>query len=172
MSRRLAVGSPAPAFTLKTAGGESVRLSEWRGRMVVLYFYPKDDTPGCTKEACAFRDALPRFAKAEAVILGVSGDDAASHRRFAQKLRLTFPLLCDPQAAVAKAYGVYKRKSMYGRTYWGIERTTFVIDPAGRLAAIFPKVRVDGHVDEVFHFIAHGLEPVSASHRADRPAQP
>ena len=145
----LAVGDRAPAFSLKTAGGKTITLSEFRGKRVVLYFYPKDDTPGCTREACGFRDALARFTKAQAVVLGVSRDDVVSHERFVRKFRLTFPLLADPDAAVAKAYGVYKQKSMYGRTYWGIERTTFVIDEQGRIAAIFPKVSVDGHSQAV-----------------------
>lgn len=115
----------------------------------MLYFYPKDDTPGCTKEACGFRDALAQFTKEHVVVLGVSRDAESSHRRFRDKFHLTFPLLSDPDASMCKAYGVYTQKSLYGRTYWGIERTTFVIDEEGRLAAIFPKVRVDGHVDEV-----------------------
>ena len=150
----LAVGDRAPAFSLQTAGGKTIALSELRGRRVVLYFYPKDDTPGCTKEAGGFRDALARFTQAQAVVFGVSGDGVASHERFAQKFRLTFPLLSDPDLAVAKAYGVYKQKSMYGRTYWGIERTTFVIDEQGHIAAIFPKVRVDGHIQAVLEALA------------------
>jgi len=150
MSRNeLSVGDTAPAFTLQTGSGETVRLSDFLGKRVVLYCYPKDDTPGCTKEACSFRDELSDFTKANAVVLGISCDDAASHRRFTDKFRLTFPLLSDPDAAVSKAYGVYKQKSMYGRTYWGIERTTFVMDERGRIAAIFPKVKVDGHTAEV-----------------------
>lgn len=148
-NRPLAVGDLAPALALQTGAGETVRLSDFRGRKVVLYFYPKDDTPGCTKEACGFRDARPQFAQAHAVIFGVSRDSVASHQRFAGKFRLPFPLLSDPDAAVCKAYGVYKQKSMYGRTYCGIERTTFIIDETGRIAKIFPKVKVDGHVDEV-----------------------
>ena len=149
-----AVGDRAPAFSLQTAGGKTIALSEFRGRRVVLYFYPKDDTPGCTKEACGFRDALAQFTSAQAVVLGVSGDDVASHERFAKKFRLSFPLLADPGAAVAKAYGAYKQKSMYGRTYWGIERTTFVIDEQGRIAAVFPKVRVNGHIPAVLETLA------------------
>ncbi len=148
-----AVGRPAPAFTLQTGDGASVRLADFKGRTVVLYFYPKDDTPGCTKEACSFRDELAEFTKARAVVLGVSGDDTASHRRFAEKFHLTFPLLSDPEHAIAKAYGVYKQKSMYGRTYWGIERTTFVIDGRGRISALFPKVKVDGHTQEVLEAV-------------------
>ena len=148
-SKTLAVGDRAPVFTLKTGIGETVRLSDFRGQRVVLYFYPKDDTPGCTKEACGFRDARSVLTHEQAIVLGVSRDDEASHQRFAQKFRLTFPLLSDPDAVVCRAYGVYKQKSMYGRTYWGIERTTFVIDEQGRIAAIFPKVSVEGHTDEV-----------------------
>ena len=142
-------GQLAPPFSLKTAGGRTVTLSEFRGRRVILYFYPKDDTPGCTKEACGFQAALQRLGHERAVVLGVSRDSLASHERFADKFCLTFPLLSDPDAAVAKAYGVYKQKSLYGRTYWGIERTTFLIDERGRIAAVFPKVRVDGHTEAV-----------------------
>ena len=151
--RSLQVGDPAPAFALQTGDGRTVRLSDFRGKTVVLYFYPKDDTPGCTKEACGFRDARAHFAKASAVVLGVSSNSVASHQRFAGKHGLTFPLLSDPDVSVAKAYGVYKEKSMYGRTYWGIERTTFVIDPQGRLATIFPKVSVDGHIEAVLQAV-------------------
>ena len=149
----LRVGDAAPAFALQTAEGRTVRLSDFTGKTVVLYFYPKDDTPGCTKEACGFRDARARFARARAVVLGVSGDSVASHQRFAGKYGLTFPLLSDPEHAVATAYGVYKQKSMYGRTYWGIERTTFIIDPQGRIATLFPKVSVDGHVEAVLQAV-------------------
>jgi peroxiredoxin Q/BCP len=149
MMAALAVGQRAPAFTLKTADDASVRLSDFLGKQVVLYFYPKDDTPGCTKEACAFQQGRPRWEKANAVVLGISGDDTASHERFARKFGLTFPLLSDPDHQVCKAYGVYKHKSMYGRTFLGIERTTFLIDEQGRIAQIFSKVRVDGHLEEV-----------------------
>lgn len=146
----LMVGEKAPPFTLQAGSGAIVRLSDFLGKRVVLYFYPKDDTPGCTKEACGFRDGLAKFARANAVVVGMSCDTGASHQRFAKKFQLTFPLLSDPDAAVCKAYGVYKQKSMYGRTYWGIERTTFILDEAGRIAAIFPKVSVDGHTEAVF----------------------
>ncbi|MBI2104348.1 MAG: thioredoxin-dependent thiol peroxidase [Candidatus Omnitrophica bacterium] len=142
-------GDAAPPFSLQAGDGKTVVLSDFRGRKVVLYFYPKDDTPGCTREACGFRDALPRAARSGAVVLGVSRDPLPSHQRFAEKFRLTFPLLSDPDAAVCKAYGVYKQKSLYGRTYWGIERMTFLIDEEGRIARIFPHVKVDGHVDAV-----------------------
>jgi len=150
----LQVGDPAPEFSLSAGDGSTVTLSGFRGRSVVLYFYPKDDTPGCTREACSFRDERARFTKANAVILGVSRDSAASHQKFAQKFKLTFPLLSDPDASVCKAYGVFKQKSLYGRTYWGIERTTFLIDAQGRIAAIFPKVSVDGHSDEVYEALS------------------
>jgi len=163
--RRLTVGAAAPPFALNTSDGATVRLSEFRGKRVVLYFYPKDDTPGCTKEACSFRDELGQFTKAGAVVLGVSADDVASHQRFAGKFDLNFPLLSDPGASVCKAYGVYKRKSMYGRTYWGIERTTFIIDERGRLTAVFPKVRVDGHAQDVLqHLRADGRSALQSPH--------
>ena len=149
MKHTIAVGDPAPDFTLQSAGGKPITLFAYRGRRVVLYFYPKDDTPGCTKEACSFRDATAELKQAGAVVLGVSRDAIASHQRFAGKFQLSFPLLSDPDAAVCKAYGVYVQKSMYGRTYWGIERTTVLIDEQGRIARIFPKVKVDGHTTEV-----------------------
>lgn len=156
----LSVGDRAPVFALSTGDGRTVKLADFRGQRVVLYFYPKDDTPGCTKEACSFRDELSVFSKLRTVVLGVSGDDVSSHQRFAEKFRLTFPLLSDPDFAVSKAYGVYKQKSMYGRTYRGIERTTFIIDDEGRVAAIFPKVHVDGHTDEVLNAVR--ASPVKA----------
>jgi peroxiredoxin Q/BCP len=152
----VSVGDAAPPVTLRATTGETVRLADFRGRTVVLYFYPKDDTPGCTREACAFRDTRPRLGKSDAVVLGVSRDSVESHQRFTEKYRLNFPLLSDPDAAVAKAYGVYKQKSLYGRTYWGIVRTTFVIDGTGRIAAIFPNVKVDGHADAVLQAIRGG----------------
>ena len=148
-----AVGEPAPAFALPTGDGRMLRLAELRGRQAVLYFYPKDDTPGCTKEACGFRDALARFTNANAVVLGISCDDPASHRRFADKFHLPFPLLSDADGTVCRAYGVYKRKSMFGHSYWGIERTTFVLDEQGRIAHVFPKVSVNGHPEAVFQVL-------------------
>jgi peroxiredoxin Q/BCP len=155
-----AVGDPAPPVALKATDGRLIRLSDLRGKSVVLYFYPKDDTPGCTREACGFRDARPQFDREDAVVLGVSGDDLASHRRFTDRYQLPFLLLSDPDASVAKAYGVHKRKLLYGRTYWGIERTTFLIDPGGRIAAIFPRVKVDGHATAVLE----ALRQRSAAH--------
>jgi peroxiredoxin Q/BCP len=149
MSDELKVGEKAPDFSLPSGAGQTITLKSLRGKQVVLYFYPKDDTPGCTKEACSFRDEITQIEKAHAVVLGVSTDGLASHQRFSKKYGLPFALLSDEGLVVAKAYGVYKQKSMYGRTYWGIERSTFVVDEMGKLAAIFRKVKVDGHVDQV-----------------------
>lgn len=145
----LAVGQPAPDFALQTDDGKTVRLADFRGKRIVLYFYPKDDTPGCTKEACAFRDGAAQLAARGAMVLGVSVDPVESHRAFKAKYRLNFPLLSDIDKRAVEAYGVWKEKSMYGRTYFGIERTTVVIDESGRIARIFPKVKVDEHLDEV-----------------------
>jgi thioredoxin-dependent peroxiredoxin len=149
MSDDLKAGDKAPDFSLPSATGQTITLKSLRGKQVVLYFYPKDDTPGCTKEACSFRDEITQFEKAHAVILGVSTDGLASHQKFSKKYGLPFALLSDESKVVAKAYGVYKQKSMYGKTYWGIERSTFVIDETGKLTAIFRKVKVDGHVEQV-----------------------
>ncbi len=148
-ARPLAIGDPAPAFTLPDAEGTPRTLSEFLGKRVVLYFYPKDNTPGCTKEACSFQRATAALAKEHAVVLGVSCDDARSHQRFAKTFHLTFPLLSDRDGSVCTAYGVYQSKSMFGRSYWGIERTTVIIDERGRIAALFPRVRVLGHTAEV-----------------------
>jgi peroxiredoxin Q/BCP len=139
----------APAFSLPSTLGRKVSLAEFRGTRVVLYFYPKDDTPGCTMEACAFRDNLARVTSKDAVILGVSLDDDLSHQRFAQKYNLQFPLLSDVDAAVSRQYGTYKEKNLYGRSFWGIERTTFVIDREGKVENVFRRVKVEGHADEV-----------------------
>lgn len=149
MAKDLAVGDKAPDLSLPDQSGETVSLKDFKGKQVVLYFYPKDDTPGCTKEACSFRDSETALKKAGAVVLGVSMDGQTSHQKFITKFKLPFTLLSDEDAAVSKAYGVYKLKNMYGRTYWGLERSTFVIDPAGKLKAIFRKVKVDGHTEEV-----------------------
>lgn len=163
---RLAVGDAAPLFSLRATTGELVRLADLRGKTVVLYFYPKDDTPGCTREACAFRDTRPRFGKSDAVVLGVSRDSVESHQRFTEKYRLNFPLLSDPDAAAAKTYGVYQQKSLYGRMYWGIVRTTFVIDGTGRIAAIFPNVKVDGHAEAVLQAIKAASPKAAPARRA------
>jgi peroxiredoxin Q/BCP len=145
----LQVGDPAPDFTMASDKGSAVSLKDLRGSRVVLYFYPKDDTPGCTKEACDFRDRYGAFQGGNVHVFGVSCDDIRSHEKFAGKFSLPFPLLSDPDASVSTAYGVYKEKSMYGRTFMGIERTTFVIDGDGKIAKIYPKVSVDGHVDAI-----------------------
>ena len=145
----IAPGTDAPDFTLLTDAGEPLRLSSLRGRPVVLYFYPKDDTSGCTTQACALRDDFPRFESAGAVVLGVSPDDVPSHQKFKAKYDLPFTLLADTEHAVAEQYGVWKEKSMYGRTYWGVERTTFVIDAAGRVAVVFERVKPATHSRDV-----------------------
>jgi peroxiredoxin Q/BCP len=149
----IAEGRAAPDFTLQDQDGTHVSLSGLKGKPIVLYFYPKDDTPGCTTEACAFRDARADYEKAGAVVLGVSPDDAKSHKKFADKFSLPFTLLADPDHAVCEAYGVWKEKNMYGRKYFGVERTTFVIDRDGTIAKIFPKVKVGGHSDAVLETI-------------------
>ena len=142
-------GDKAPEFTVKDDQGNSVTLKDLRGKKVVLYFYPKDDTPGCTKEACDFRDNLGRIHRKDAVVLGVSPDSEKKHQKFKTKYELTFPLLADEDKKIVTDYGVWKEKSMYGRKYMGVERTTFIIDERGKIAKIFPKVSVTGHVDEV-----------------------
>lgn len=149
MPADLTAGDKAPDFSLPDENGQTVNLKTFRGKQVVLYFYPKDDTPGCTKEACGFRDSMTPILKSGSAVVGVSLDAGESHRRFIAKHQLSFPLLSDEEARVAKAYGVYKEKSMYGRKFWGIERTTFIIDRTGTLKAVFRKVKVDGHVEEV-----------------------
>ena len=143
------LGQDAPAFTVDTDTGERLALKDLKGKPVVLYFYPKDDTPGCTTEACELRDAFPRFKKSKAVILGISPDSVASHQKFKAKFELPFTLLADPDHTVCEAYGVWKEKSMAGRTYMGVERTTFIIDAAGKIAKIFEKVKPVGHAKEV-----------------------
>jgi peroxiredoxin Q/BCP len=145
----LNVGDIAPDFELQNQQGETVRLSALRGKTVVLYFYPKADTPGCTKESCAFRDARSQFDAADTVILGISPDTVSSQLAFAEKYGLPFPLLADPDHQVADAYGVWGEKTNYGKTYMGIIRSTFVVDPEGRLSHIFRNVKVDGHSDAV-----------------------
>lgn len=145
----LKVGDKAPAFKLKNQDEETISLSGLKGKPVVLYFYPKDDTPGCTKEACNFRDEFPKFGKLKAEIIGISTDSVKSHKKFAEKYGLPFILLADEKKQVVQEYGVWKEKNMYGRKYMGIERTTFIINSDGRIANIFPKVKVDEHNKEV-----------------------
>ena len=142
-------GKAAPAFSLKDANGKTVALSDFKGKNVVVYFYPKDDTPGCTAEACAFRDGIDEIKSRGAVVLGISTDSVESHQKFKSKFDLNFPLLSDADKAVAQAYGTWKEKSMYGKKYMGIERTTFIIDELGKISHIFPKVKVDEHYDQV-----------------------
>lgn len=143
-------GDQAPDFTLSSSDGRDVSLKDFKGeKNVVLYFYPKDDTPGCTKEACSFRDQRKLFEKVDTEIFGVSFDSVNSHKKFITKYKLSFPLLADEDKAVAKTYGVYKQKSFMGKSYMGIERTTFVIDKGQKIRKIFPKVKVEGHTEEV-----------------------
>lgn len=143
------IGQKAPAFSLPNQEGKIMRLSDFKGKKVVLYFYPKDDTPGCTKESCAFRDGLDEIHTSGAVVLGVSGDSVESHKKFTKKFNLNFPLLSDEKKTMLQAYGVWKEKSLYGRKFMGIERTTFIIDEQGKIDDIFQKVKVNGHLEEV-----------------------
>jgi len=148
-TKQIKIGQKAPAFSLPNQDGKIVRLSDFKGKKVVLYFYPKDDTPGCTKESCAFRDGLEEIHASGAVVLGISADSVDSHKKFVKKYNLNFPLLSDEKKTVVQAYGVWKEKSLYGRKFMGIERTTFIIDEQGKLDDIFQKVKVDGHLEEV-----------------------
>ena len=143
------VRDKAPNFKLPTGDGKVLSLKDVKGKKVVLYFYPKDNTSGCTKEACSFQDHLAAIKKKGAVVIGVSADSVSSHAKFAAKYDLSFSLLSDESKEAINAYGVWKEKSMYGRKYFGIERTTFVIDEAGIIRYIFPKVKVNGHFEEV-----------------------
>jgi peroxiredoxin Q/BCP len=145
----LKVGGRAPAFSLPNEKGQVVKLSDLKGKKIVLFFYPKDNTPGCTKEACSFRDGLQAIRKKGAVVLGVSADSVTSHQKFSQKFDFNFSLLSDESKAMIQAYGVWKEKSMYGRKYMGIERTTVLIAKNGTISHVFPKVKVDGHYEEV-----------------------
>ncbi|HXG00983.1 MAG TPA: thioredoxin-dependent thiol peroxidase [Bacteroidota bacterium] len=142
-------GMKAPDFTLPTGDGKQLSLSDFRGKKVVLYFYPKDMTSGCTKEACSFQENLSAIKKKGAVVIGVSPDSPESHEKFATKYSLSFPLISDEKKEIVKKYGVWKQKSLYGKKYMGVERTTFIIDENGVITHIFPKVKVDGHTEEV-----------------------
>lgn len=146
-------GSPAPDFKLKDGSERLHRLSQYRGRKVILYFYPKDDTPGCTVEAREFNECLKDIEGRQAVVLGISPDDAASHRKFCEKLSLRFPLLSDPEGKVAAKYGAYGEKTLYGRTFMGVYRTTYVIDEKGRVAKVFENVKVEGHCQAVLEVL-------------------
>src|SRR3989338_239909 len=149
-------GMKAPEFSLPASSGKEVSLKDYKGKArVILYFYPKDDTPGCTVEACGFRDAVKRFEKEDAVVLGVSPDGDASHKKFIEKFKLPFILLSDEDKKVCQAYGVWVKKSMYGKEYMGVARTTFVIGKDGRIEKIFEKVKPEGHTDEVLSFVIY-----------------
>lgn len=153
MSKPLKPGDPAPKFDLPAAGGGRVSLARLKGKRVVLYFYPKDDTPACTQEALNFTEKTNDFAAADAVVLGVSRDSVTKHDKFAAKYGLELQLLSDEDGAVCEAYGVWVEKSMYGRKYMGVERATFLIDEKGRIAQVWRKVKVAGHVDEVLNVV-------------------
>ena len=146
-------GKKAPAFTLNDQDGHTHKLSDYAGRPVILYFYPKDDTPGCTKESCEFRDNLPKFKRSRAAVFGVSILDEASKKKFADKFDLNFPLLADADHAVAEKYGVWQEKSLYGRKFMGIVRTTYLIGPDGKVAARWDNVKVDGHAGQVLEAV-------------------
>ena len=152
----LEVGDRAPDFSISDGDGNTVSLSELRGKTVVLYFYPRDNTPGCTKEACGFRDRYAEFQASDIAILGVSTDDAKKHAKFSQKYELPFPLLCDTEAEVSTAYGVYGLKKFIGKEYTGINRTTFVIDPEGKIAKIYRKVKAEPHPAQVLADLTEG----------------
>src|SRR5262249_10079315 len=143
------VGQKAPDFTVTDDSGKKVKLSDFKGKKVVLYFYPKDDTPGCTTEACNFRDGISEMKRQGAVVLGVSADSVESHKKFKEKFDLNFPLLADTDKKIIEDYETWKEKSMYGRKYMGIERTTYIIDESGKISHIFPKVKVSEHYKEV-----------------------
>ncbi|MBN20606.1 MAG: thioredoxin-dependent thiol peroxidase [Bdellovibrionaceae bacterium] len=142
-------GKKAPAFTGVTDSGEKVSLKDFKGKTVVLYFYPKDMTPGCTTEACDFRDSMTRLKRKKVVVIGVSADSVARHEKFRDKHDLNFPLISDEDLKICKAYGVWQKKKLYGKEFMGIVRTTFIIDSEGKIKKIFPKVKVKGHVDEI-----------------------
>ncbi|MEO7424459.1 MAG: thioredoxin-dependent thiol peroxidase [Fibrobacteria bacterium] len=142
-------GTKAPAFRLSDDSGNLVSPADFKGKQVILYFYPKDSTPGCTTESCDFRDNLNRFTKSGAVVLGLSADSVESHKKFKAKYGLNFPLISDPEHKALEAYGVWQEKSLYGRKFMGIVRTTVIIDEDGKIAKVIPKVKVSGHVDEV-----------------------
>jgi peroxiredoxin Q/BCP len=152
------VGNKAPAFTASASTGGKVKLSDLKGKIVVLYFYPKDNTPGCTKEACGFRDAHSKLKKAGIEVLGVSPDSLDSHAKFIEKFDLPFTLLADEDHTICEKYGVWQEKNNYGKKYMGVARTTFVIDPEGKIAHVFTKVKADGHEEQVYQWIEENLQ--------------
>ena len=149
----LAVGDKAPAFRTTDQDGKTVSLQDFKGRKVVLYFYPKDDTPGCTKEACSFRDGWAAFRRRKVAVLGVSVDDEKSHKKFVEKYSLPFTLLADTDKKIVEGYGAWGEKNMYGRKYMGTRRVTYLIDEKGKIAAVWPKVKPDGHADEILEAV-------------------
>lgn len=151
---KLKEGDPAPDFTVPASSGGTISLSDFRGKSVILYFYPKDDTPGCTKEACAFRDEFAAFKQKGAVVLGVSVDGVKSHAKFIEKYRLPFTLLGDEERQVVRAYGVWGKKTFMGREYWGTHRVTFLIGPDGIIKRIWPEVKPEQHAHEVLEALA------------------
>ncbi len=161
----LEVGQKAPAFDLRDQDGQTHSLDGYRGKWLVVYFYPRDDTPGCTKEACSFRDAYGDLAALDAAVVGVSADDALAHRKFAQKYDLNFPLLADPDKVMLEAYGAWVEKQMYGKRVMGVQRVTYIIDPDGKVAKTWPKVTAEGHGDEVREALAE-LASASAHTKA------
>ena len=152
-TKELKIGNKAPAFSLKNTEGKTVKLSDFKGQKVVLYFYPKDDTPGCTKEACAFRDDYAQLQKRGVVVLGVSADDQKSHQRFTQKYSLPFTLLSDPEHTMMEKYNAWVEKNMYGKKYMGVARITYIINEDGKIAHIFAKVKPETHSQDVLQVI-------------------
>jgi len=166
------IGDPAPQFTLHTDGGGSVSLADFAGQKVVLYFYPRDDTPGCTKEACDFRDNFETFKMEGAQVLGISPDPLESHDEFKQKYNLNFTLLVDHDHEIASEYGVWKEKTLYGRSFMGIERTTFIIDEQQKIMAIFNRVQVDGHAQHVLAVLKGEQPPPTPLEDTSTPSKP
>ena len=164
----LKAGDKAPSFSLASDGGRTVGSATLKGRCHVIYFYPKDDTPGCTREACAFRDNLPAFGKLAVPVFGVSGDEVKAHDRFVQKYGLNFPLLADPDHKLLEAYGVWVEKSLYGRKYFGIQRSTFVVDAKGRIEKVWEKVSPDSHAEEVIAYLSGSVEPATTGKAAKK----
>jgi len=152
-AKQLKVGDKAPAFSLPSDQGKMISLSDFRGKNLVIYFYPKDDTPGCTVQACSFRDNISEIRKLGAEVVGVSLDPIKSHEKFRDKFKLSFPLLADENIEMSKAYGTYQEKSMYGRTYWGLVRNTYIVGPDGKIAKVFEKVKPAEHIAEVVEFL-------------------
>ncbi len=153
MNQKLEIGMPAPAFTLADAQGKAVSLSDFLGKKVVLYFYPKDNTPGCTRQACAFAGAYEKFKELDVTVIGVSRDSVASHQKFAQKYALPFILLADPELEAIRAFGVWQEKKLYGKSSMGVVRSTFIIDEEGRIERVMPKVKPDTNAEEILSYL-------------------